>query len=222
MFKVNNKNTKTSLKSFWSFFLLLTLNIFYTFLSSVFIVDFEQVNVSQICSYFLDVVLFVLLTLNIVHTFFYRKFSFFSKIYSLQTAHDQTLTCQKRIAAVYEWPMKKVSPERSPKSESRTLCPYFSLTPAKLHFCEVWEMNSDQFFCRASQSQCSEAEAHTPAGIYLFKVNNRNTRTLREICSKLKIKTPERRHWPCSGVFIVNFEHTSRLVLVSLLLTLSK
>ena len=32
-----------------------------------------------------------------------------------------------------------------------------------------------------------------PAGIYLLKVNNRNTRTRCEICSKLAIKTPERR-----------------------------
>ena len=31
-------------------------------------------------------------------------------------------------------------------------------------------------------------------GIYLLKVNNKNTRTRREICSKLTIKTPERRH----------------------------
>ena len=31
-----------------------------------------------------------------------------------------------------------------------------------------------------------------PAGIYLLKVNNRNTRTSCEICSKLTIKTPER------------------------------
>ena len=48
-----------------------------------------------------------------------------------------------------------------------------------------------------------------PAGIYLFKVNNRNTRTR---C----------RHWRRSGVFIVNFEHISHLVLVFLLLTLNK
>ena len=33
-----------------------------------------------------------------------------------------------------------------------------------------------------------------PANIYLFKVNNRNTRTRCEICSKLTIKTPERCH----------------------------
>ena len=31
------------------------------------------------------------------------------------------------------------------------------------------------------------------AGNYMLKVNNRNTRTMCEICSKLTIKTPERR-----------------------------
>ena len=36
---------------------------------------------------------------------------------------------------------------------------------------------------------------HVPAGNYMFKVNNKNTRTMCEICSKLKIKTPERRPW---------------------------
>ena len=46
-----------------------------------------------------------------------------------------------------------------------------------------------------------------PAGIYLLKVNNRNTRTRCEICSKLTTKAPERRKWRRSGVFIVNFEH---------------
>ena len=33
-----------------------------------------------------------------------------------------------------------------------------------------------------------------PAGNYMFKVNNKNTRTTCEICSKLTIKIPERRH----------------------------
>ena len=51
----------------------------------------------------------------------------------------------------------------------------------------------------------------------MFKVNYRNTKTTCEICSKLTTKTPERH----SGVFIVNFEHISRLVLVFLLLTLN-
>ena len=61
-----------------------------------------------------------------------------------------------------------------------------------------------------------------PAGKYIFKVNNRNTRTRCEICSKLTIKTPERRQWRRSVVFIVNFEHIYHLVLVFLLLTLSR
>ena len=51
--------------------------------------------------------------------------------------------------------------------------------------------------------------------------NNRNTRTRCEICSKQTIKTPERRHWRRSGVFIVKFEHISHLFLVFLLLTLN-
>ena len=61
-----------------------------------------------------------------------------------------------------------------------------------------------------------------PAGIYLLKVNDRNSRTRCEICSKLTIKIPERRHWRRSGIFIVNFEHILHLVLVFLLLTLNK
>ena len=42
----------------------------------------------------------------------------------------------------------------------------------------------------------------------MFKVNNRNTETRCEICSKLPIKTPERCQWRCSSVFIINFEHS--------------
>ena len=42
----------------------------------------------------------------------------------------------------------------------------------------------------------------------MFKVNNKDTRT-----------TPK---WRRSGVFIVNFQHISHLVLVLLLLTLSR
>ena len=38
---------------------------------------------------------------------------------------------------------------------------------------------------------------------------------------KLTIKTPERRQWRCSGVFIANSEHISHLVQVVLLLTLN-
>ena len=59
------------------------------------------------------------------------------------------------------------------------------------------------------------------ADIYIFKVNNKNTRARLEICSQLPIKTPERRQWRRSGVFIVNFEYILHLVLVFLMLTLN-
>ena len=61
-----------------------------------------------------------------------------------------------------------------------------------------------------------------PVGIYLLKVNNRNTKTRCEICSKLTTKTPERCHWCRSSVFIVNFGHISHFVLEFLLLTLNR
>ena len=47
----------------------------------------------------------------------------------------------------------------------------------------------------------------------MVKVNNRNTRTMCEICSKTRRR---------SGVFIVNFEHISHIVVVFLMLTLSR
>ena len=55
---------------------------------------------------------------------------------------------------------------------------------------------------RGSESEFSDVdtdysndltESDLPAGNCMFKVNNRNTRTRCEICSKLTIKTPERR-----------------------------
>ena len=49
----------------------------------------------------------------------------------------------------------------------------------------------------------------------MFQIDNKS-----EICSKLTIKTPERRHWRRSSVFIVNFEHISHLALVFLWFTL--
>ena len=47
----------------------------------------------------------------------------------------------------------------------------------------------------SDSSEYKEAKGvrKNPAGNCMFKVNNRNTRTRCEICSKLTIKTPERR-----------------------------
>ena len=49
------------------------------------------------------------------------------------------------------------------------------------------------------------------ANMYFFKFDKRSTRKSYEIYSKLTIKTPEWRSWSRFGVFIINFEHTSRL-----------
>ena len=53
-----------------------------------------------------------------------------------------------------------------------------------------------------------------PIGIYLREFNNRNTRSMCEICSKLTAKTAERR-----GIVLVSLLLT--LNIVSLLLTLN-
>ena len=55
----------------------------------------------------------------------------------------------------------------------------------------------------------------------MLRVNNSTLEQGYEICSKF-LKTPERRHWRSSGVFIVNFEHISLLILVFVVLTLSR
>ena len=60
------------------------------------------------------------------------------------------------------------------------------------------------------------------AGIYLFKVNNGNTRAMCEVCLNLTLKTQEWRKWRLSGVFVVNFKQISQIFLVFPLLTLNK
>ena len=84
------------------------------------------------------------------------------------------------------------------------------------------EYSQPLLFIKSNKSKFCEVDY--PAGNYMFKVINRNYRTRSEICLKLAIKIPERRQsqWRRSGVFIINFEHVSRLVLVFLLLTLSR
>ena len=49
--------------------------------------------------------------------------------------------------------------------------------------------NESKYLCKVSTSY------RNPVGNYVFKVNNRDTRTRSEICSNLTIKTPESRHW---------------------------
>ena len=59
--------------------------------------------------------------------------------------------------------------------------------------------------------------------IHLLKVNNEDTRTMYQICSKLTKKKLGWRSWPPSGVFIVvNSEHIPHIVLEVLVLALKK
>ena len=68
------------------------------------------------------------------------------------------------------------------------------------------------FLSVSSWEDIKEGISVNQADNYMFKVNNRNTRTRCEIRLKLTMKTP---------IFIVNFEHIFHLVLFSLLLTWS-
>ena len=51
-------------------------------------------------------------------------------------------------------------------------------------------------------TQMKKIQSTIPAGKYLFKVNNRNTRKRGEICSELTIKTPECQRRRSHIVFI--------------------
>ena len=68
-----------------------------------------------------------------------------------------------------------------------------------------------------SDSLMSYADSIYPAGNYMFKVNNRNSRTRCELCSKLTIKIPERRHDVVLVSLLITLKHISHLVLVLIL-----
>ena len=53
---------------------------------------------------------------------------------------------------------------------------------------------------------CKDTLPNT-AKFYLFKLNKRNTRKRPDICSKLTMKLPERRHWnvPVSSLLTLNY-----------------
>ena len=86
----------------------------------------------------------------------------------------------------------------------------------------LFEASANSVFSHECYFPLKVAYLTFPANIYLFKVNDRNTRNRCKICSKLTIKTPEQRHWRRYDVFIANFEHISYLFLVFLSLTLNR
>ena len=74
-----------------------------------------------------------------------------------------------------------------------------------------------RFYCRLLKTF-----AKSTAINYLFKVNDKSTRTRFELCSKLTTQTLGRRHCSRSDVFIFNFEHVSCFALMFPLLILNK
>ena len=58
---------------------------------------------------------------------------------------------------------------------------------------------------------CSKHPKEIPANTYLFKINNRNTKKICKICSKLTI-----------NIFVSNFEHIIHAFLVALWLNLNR
>ena len=62
---------------------------------------------------------------------------------------------------------------------------------ARVHSFEIISKN---VFAKNGNKANAKTQVPKLAGIYLLKVNNNNTRTKCEICSKLTIKIPERRH----------------------------
>ena len=95
---------------------------------------------------------------------------------------------------------------------------YLALVLVKSFFVVFWRFKMVRTFGNDS----STLILFYPTGNYMFTVNNRNAKTRCRICSKLTIKTPERRNWNRPGVFIVDSEHISHLALLFLLLTLSR
>ena len=63
---------------------------------------------------------------------------------------------------------------------------------------------------------------HLTINKYMLKAAMEPLEKTCKICSKVTIKTAERRYWRRSGVFYVNFDHNSHLFLVFLLFTLNR
>ena len=85
-----------------------------------------------------------------------------------------------------------------------------------LKICEILRVNTPDFFIATFQRTNYLLKVNNQ----LFQVSNTSTTWKCQICSKLTRKTPERRHWRLSGVFVVNLKHISHLFVVFVLLTL--
>ena len=68
---------------------------------------------------------------------------------------------------------------------------------------------SELYSFRNFNNKCLQKQQDCLTGIYLPKVNEWNTKAMREKC--ITLKSAEQRHWRCSGVFIANFVNRSQI-----------
>ena len=91
-----------------------------------------------------------------------------------------------------------------------------------INFCSARHVNRKYPWSRTEAVRDNVLVKQPAPGIYLFKVKNENTRRMYEICSKLRIKTPEWLHWsrwPHSVVFfqlLPDFTHYSGVSVVDI------
>ena len=69
---------------------------------------------------------------------------------------------------------------------------HFGSLPLATRYNSILEMSLFVFPFKEKFKLTSTVQ-HIPTGIYMFKVNNVNTREMYKICSKLSMKTPEQR-----------------------------
>ena len=86
-------------------------------------------------------------------------------------------------------------------------CSRASFSPSSFSKKMPWDEVGKYFFKGVSQngfqSWMSQTFIKVPANIYLFKVNNVNTRKSCKICSQLTIKTPEWCQWLCQCFLVL-------------------
>ena len=98
-------------------------------------------------------------------------------------------------------------------------CNFFIVLPIRLKICRSIEFSLSQDKMCPSEKSGALKDFTCPSAPNQYLACNLSSP---EICSKLTMKTPERRQWRRSGVFILNFEHILHLVLVFLFLTLRR
>ena len=73
----------------------------------------------------------------------------------------------------------------------------------------LWQQQTQQnndhgCFSSVFNTDLKQVFPHSPS-ISLFKVNKRNSKTMSAICSKLTLRTLERRQWRRARIFTVTF-----------------